>query len=52
MTAQAEAAYRDDKTVPADNFEEIDIKLSDVVSKILSSLTGRMLLSAMIKSNI
>ncbi len=34
VTAQAEAAYRDDKTVPADNFEEIDIKLSDVVSKI------------------
>lgn len=34
VTAQAEAAYRDDKNVPADNFEEIDIKLSDVVSKI------------------
>lgn len=34
VTVQAEAAYRDDKTVPADNFEEIDIKLSDVVSKI------------------
>lgn len=34
VTAQAEAAYRDDKTVPADNFEDIDIKLSDVVSKI------------------
>lgn len=34
VTVQAEAAHCDDKIIPADNFEEIDIKLSDVVSKI------------------